>query len=211
MAQYSMTFKTWFEGHLAWLLKQRPEGTSEATPYQRMDSETCRTAVNFVISELCLESPRRYSCVQTFTFDEDTNRFHLPYEVAKVISYFDTTMQDFEKVPGETEVGYAIRKESDDVLYNENGWTKGDTIQLNFIKRPPRINTENDIVYFPEEYMLLLSIKVSDWVKIQSGENSNISHDREYIRLMQKWRSDGGRMSAEFRTKKPAYSPIRGA
>lgn len=210
MSQFYMTFNEWFTGFLAWFLKQRPETTSEETPYQRIDAAICMTVINIAISELVIEAKKRYATVMEFTFDEDTNRLYLPYEVAKVLGVYSSSTAKYEKIASETELGYSIRKESDNVLYNDDGWKKGDKIKLNVVKRPPRITTVNDVLQFPDEHVMLLWYKVLDLVKVQSGEASTIAQDRTYLMLLNKWRSDSGRIDAEFKTAQRAYAPIGG-
>ena len=207
MGQYYMTFKEWFEGQIAWFLKQRPELTSEAEPYQRMDSARVMEAVNIIISDLVIEGEERFRKVITHTFSEDTYRFQLPAQTAKLLG-FTYSDYEFQRVPSETELGYSIRKESDDTLVNDDGWTKGDVLILDIVERPPRISSENDILRFPTEYLELLTLRVIDWVKIQSGEASTLAQNQEYMRLLQRWRKDKGRIAGEFRKRKTHFTGI---
>ena len=208
MGQYYMTFKQFFEGQIAWFLKQIPESTSEAEPYQRMNFERVMEAVNLIISDLILESEERFRKVITHTFAEDTYKFQLPYQAAKLIGYASSGSTEFSRVPSETELAYTIRKESDDTLVNDDGWKKGDTLTLNIVERPPRITSENDILRFPTEYIALLTIRVIDWVKIQSGESSTLAQNQEYLRLVNRWRNDKGRVVGEFKKRTSHYTGI---
>lgn len=208
MAQYGKTFKDLHEGFLAWLLKQRPEVTSDDSPYGRIDATVCMTAMNFVIPELIMEARHRYETVIKYTFEQDTNYLELPHEVLMLLQYKDSTMDKYRGIPDAMSYEEPIRKYDDDTLINDNGWTQGQEVYLHIIKQPPRIVSEHDVVRFPERFHHLLFLKILRWVKIQSGEQSVPEQSQEYILLLNEWRNGAGRVTTLLNERPPAYTPL---
>jgi len=209
MAQAYQTFSDWYTGFMNWLLKQTDIDDGDADKYKRLDVNTAIYVLNMAIDSLVLENQERYKAVISYVFDEDTKYLDVPHDCAKLIAYADSddTSDDWHAIPGPRERGETIRKINDNQIYNSDGWTRGQKIDLLCVQYPISIKGENDIIYFPRSHWELLNLTVVNIVKYQSGQAMPGNMVATYNRLLMRWKMDTGIIEA-FTATRLVYSSI---
>jgi len=190
-----LTFDSWFN-NINWLLRQRTEAGdfASADKFARLSSDDAKTVLNMALDYLASRCEERYSCTEAIEVPSDGKKLKLPKVYSRVYGLAFSGDTEFRHIANSSDLNSRIRRMSDNVIYNEDGWNAGDEINLRVARFPEHVLDDNDVIDFPRGFYELLNLEVVKTVKYQSEQSMPQLMWATYQRLMFQWQNSAGVM-----------------
>lgn len=113
------------------------------------------------INELLIESKNKRKRVVEYVFDSDTHILELPHNIGFLFGIRPTGTGQWLNISDSSDLTATYIAIAEDTIKNttEEGWKKGDILELEALVFPDKITVENDPVVFPPEHEHLLRMR----------------------------------------------------
>ena len=192
-----MKYIDFLTNYLDFYLQQIPEsGSTVAADKERhLKKEQGKRIVTNALNFLISQNYSRYEEEYTYIFDVYTTNFKVPDTIMDVRAIQDTDGKWF--IPEGNKL-FGIRAKGE-IIYNPDGWDKGDTITMKVKRFHDTIVNDDDEINFPFEYLQLLILEVKRIVCDVLGKEFTSNEDGKYNQMLVNWRVDSGKIKQKNR------------
>lgn len=198
----STTFDQFFS-LLEFELQQVAE-TGDATAaesYKFLPKAYAKIYTNESIRELIDANPMKFWEEKTYIFDANTKILDIPSNWGYLIAYYDTLSDaDYPHWTVADDVSNSdayIRIVSPRRLFNQDGWTKGESFNVRVVTYPDPIVDDTDVVNWPDNHMRLLRLHVTQKAFGNKGKAMSAEQISEYQMKYQNFLSQGTPIKAQ--------------
>lgn len=180
-----------FFNNLDWVLRQEIEDGDygeDADAYRVLPIDTGIRVTNQVQLDLMRGNQKKFQKEYTHIFNADMNVWNAPSELYSIVSGRAYSDNEWSLIRDSSFTNSKIRAISDKQILNEDGWSKGDTLQLVVIEKPSKIVEVSDLIdHRFEDFMELLELEVKERAYGNSGEAFSALDAGNLARQRQQW------------------------
>ena len=178
---------------------KRAGNRATADSFRHLTFEDGKRKVNEIMRELVLMNETIFEKETVYTFDSDVTEWKVPFNVAKLKAYKNSESK-WKSFLSMSEYD-TIRRISNDTIYNEDGWSKGDALTIMAVYYPDEIVEDYDIVNFPDGYINLLTYYIKRDVYSRVGKSLDNFEFARLKELEAKFKNDIGQVKTRSRIK----------